>query len=248
MFKRISVIGGDLRQLTAAELFGKDGFEVILYGFKDRECEADLGKALDADAVVLPMPVSTDGEHLNAPFCDEKIPLREICERVKASAVVFGGSMREGFVSELNKKGIKHCDYLKREELAIKNAVPTAEGAVEIAMSETPITLHGSKCLVVGYGRIGKILSKMLSGIGARVSVEARKFADLALIEGHGCEAVALSELSRYVGEYDVIFNTVPAMIFDEELLGRIRSDTLIIDLASRPGGVDFILHQIIIL
>lgn len=120
------------------------------------------------------------------------------------------------------------------------NAVPTAEGAVEIAMSETPFTLHGSKCLVTGYGRIGKILSKMLRGIGARVSVEARKYADLALIEGNSCEAVSLGELSHHVGEYDVIFNTVPTLLFDREMLEKVKKDVLIIDLASRPGGVDF--------
>lgn len=122
----------------------------------------------------------------------------------------------------------------------ITNAVPTAEGAIEIAMSETPITLHGSKCLVTGYGRIGKILAKMLRGIGAKVSVEARKYADLALIEGHSCEAIALGELAHHVGEYDIIFNTVPTMLFDREILCKVKKDALIIDLASRPGGVDF--------
>lgn len=122
----------------------------------------------------------------------------------------------------------------------ITNAVPTAEGAIEIAMTETPFTLHGSKCLVTGYGRIGKILSKMLCGIGARVSVEARKFADLAHIEGNSCKAVPLCELVHHVGEFDVIFNTVPYLIFDADMLRRLKKDALLIDLASRPGGVDF--------
>ena len=93
---------------------------------------------------------------------------------------------------------------------------------------------------MTGYGRIGKILSKMLCGLGAHVSVEARKYADLAMIEGHGCEAMSLKELGHHVHEFDIIFNTVPAVLFDAELLKKVRKNTLIIDLASRPGGVDF--------
>jgi len=103
-----------------------------------------------------------------------------------------------------------------------------------------PITLHSSRCLITGYGRIGKVLARMLKGMGAYVCVEARKYADLAMIDSIGCEAVSLGELPLCVGSFDAIFNTVPAMLFDRDLLGRIDRKTLIIDLASKPGGVDF--------
>lgn len=122
----------------------------------------------------------------------------------------------------------------------MENAVPTAEGAIKIAIEETPFSLHGSKCLVLGYGRVGKILARMLQGIGANVWVEARKYADLAMIEGHGYEPLSLNEVKNYIDEFDVIFNTVPSLILDEAMLRGVRSDTLIIDLASKPGGVDF--------
>lgn len=92
----------------------------------------------------------------------------------------------------------------------------------------------------MGYGRIGKILSRMLHGLGANVWVEARKYADLAMIEGHGYEPLSLGELKNVIGEFDIIFNTVPSLILDEALLKRVHPDTLIIDLASKPGGVDF--------
>ncbi len=122
----------------------------------------------------------------------------------------------------------------------MENSVPTAEGAIKIAIEETPFSLHGSKCLVLGYGRVGKILARMLQGIGANVWVEARKYADLAMIEGHGYEPLSLNEVKNYIDEFDVIFNTVPSLILDETMLRGVRSDTLIIDLASKPGGVDF--------
>lgn len=240
MFKKVSLIGGDLRQLTVAKLMKKDGYDTILYGFDDEDCAEDISSVYSADAVILPIPVSFDGKHINAPFSKRKITIEEIVEGINPAAMVFGGQIKPELSAALEKRCIKYSDYLKREELAIRNAIPTAEGAIEIAISETPFTLHGSRCLVTGYGRIGKILSKMLCGLGAHVSVEARKYADLALIEGHGCRAMSLRELSHHVNEFDVIFNTVPSLLFDKKLLEQVRKDTLIIDLASRPGGVDF--------
>lgn len=242
MFKTISVIGGDLRQLTTAQLLKKDGFDIILYGFdKESESSADTRKqALQADVIILPVPVSFDGEYINAPFSSTQITVKEIAENISSASVVLGGQLRDDFCEILEQRKIKYRDYLKREELAIRNAVPTAEGAIQLAISETPITLHGSQCLVAGYGRIGKILSKMLCGMGARTSVEARNYADLALIEGHGCNALSLGELPHHIGEFDIIFNTIPALIFNRELLSKVKKNALIIDLASKPGGIDF--------
>jgi dipicolinate synthase subunit A len=244
MFETISVIGGDLRQLTLAKLLSAEGYRVILYGFSNHPDapanSSDLEYALGGDIVILPIPVSFDGENINMPYDNQTLPITELLDKINPASLVFGGQIKPKLMQQLEEKGIAFRDYLKREELSVKNAVPTAEGAIEIAISETPITLHGSKCLVLGYGKIGKILSKMLFGIGAQTYVEARKYADLAMIEGHGYEPLALCELKSRIGEFDVIFNTVPAMLLDAELLNNVKKDALIIDLASKPGGVDF--------
>lgn len=129
--------------------------------------------------------------------------------------------------------------------LYIVNTLPTAEGAIEIAISETPITLHGSKTLVLGYGKIGKILAKDLCGMGACTYVEARKYADLAMIEGHGYEPLSLGELKDNIHKFDIIFNTVPSLILDSEALERVKKDAIIIDLASKPGGAELNLNCI---
>lgn len=136
-------------------------------------------------------------------------------------------------------------DYSKREEFAVMNAVPTSEGAIECAMHEYDGTINGSNCLVIGYGRIGKVLSDMLGGLGAKVSVSARKKSDIAYIQAKGFKALKTNELSfmpQGHTAFDLIFNTVPFMILDSHTLARIApggSDTIIIDLASLPGGVD---------
>lgn len=244
MFETISVIGGDMRQLTLARELRGAGYDVSLFGFDtadtDVVSETDLSDALNADIIILPVPVSFDGDTVNMPFAKEKLSMQTLLDKINPSSLVFGGRLQKSAADALEKKSIAFRDYMLREELAVRNAVPTAEGALEIAMSELPVTLHGSKCLVLGYGKIGKILSGMLSGIGAQTYVEARKYADLAMIESHGCEAVPLCELKNRICEFDVIFNTVPAVILTENILLNIKKDALVIDLASKPGGVDF--------
>lgn len=244
MFETISVIGGDMRQLTLAQELRGVGYSVSLFGFDSESAEVvfenDLSDALNSDIIILPVPVSFDGNTVNMPFSKEKLSMQTLLDNINPSSLVFGGKLQKSAAEALEKKGIAFRDYMLREELAVRNAVPTAEGALEIAMSELPITLHGSKCLVLGYGKIGKILSSMLSGIGAQTHVEARRYADLAMIEGHGCYAVPLCELKNRICEFDVIFNTVPSVILTENILQGIKKDALVIDLASKPGGVDF--------
>ncbi len=246
MFMTVSVIGGDLRQLTLARLLKKEGYHIFLYGFDknieidDLEIEDDVDYALSSDIIILPVPVTFDGETINAPYSKNPLTISEFLDGISPSALVFGGQIKNDLASALDDKSIKFYDYLKREELAIRNAIPTAEGAIKIAIEETPITINGSNCLVLGYGRIGKILSKMLSGLGANVTVEARKYADLAMIEGHGFEPLALGNLKSSIDKFDIIFNTIPTMILNDDILKSLNKDALVIDLSSKPGGVDF--------
>lgn len=244
MFKTVSVIGGDLRQLTLADELCKDGYDVTVFGFTDKISyefnTTDIDAALDSEVIILPVPVSFDGININTPYSDSKLSVSELAKKLNPVSLVFGGCITQPFSDALSKRGIKHRDYMLRDELAIKNAVPTAEGAIEIAISETPFTLHNSNCLVLGYGKVGKILAKSLDALGAKTYVSARKYADLALIEGHGCYPLTVNEAKLRLDEFDIIFNTVPALILGESELRHIRRDTLVIDLASKPGGVDF--------
>jgi len=132
MFTTVSVIGGDLRQRTAAELMAAEGFDVTLCGFERGESMRDIYKALDAQAVILPVPVSFDGTNINMPFSDKKLSIRSVAERLNPSATVFGGGIKPDMARMLEKRGIKHCDYLAREELAIRNAVPTALAILQL--------------------------------------------------------------------------------------------------------------------
>ncbi len=207
--------------------------------------EASLEAAICGSlCVILPLPVSTDGINLCTPLdCCSCVSLDSILEIMKVSGVGFvcGGKIPVDFVEKCKEASIEVFDYYEREEFAVANAVPTAEGAVELAMGELPVTIHGSRMLVIGYGRIGKVLAKLLKELGAEVTVSARKDVDFAWIQAGGFEAANTNELASFLRDekFDVIFNTVPVTVLSDRELSCLSKNTLIIDLASRPGGIN---------
>ena len=81
-------------------------------------------------------------------------------------------------------------------------------------------------------------MSLLLRGLHANVTASARSRADLAWVRVFGCTPIATSEIfSR--GQYDLVFNTIPAPVFTRRVLAQARPGTILIDLASAPGGID---------
>ncbi len=235
-------VGGDLRQEKVISELADDGFHIKVFGFSEIEKRGNIhfcktaGECVKgADVIVLPLPVMVRGK-INAPFSQTEIDIREVLENAEKKAVIFGGKLTD----EIKSAGFRAIDYSEREELAVLNAIPTAEGAISIAMENTPYTLFESRCLVIGYGKIGKVLSADLKALGADVTATARKYSDLAWIRANGYKAVKTEEISAIADKFDIIFNTVPHIVLDFKTLAGTKKDVLIIDLASRPGGVDF--------
>lgn len=236
--KTIGVIGGDLRQLSLSKDFEKEGYTVFTYGLTGLGANNDA-RAFRADIIVLPVPVGT-ADKLNAPFEEKEIYISETLKKFTADSLVFGGKFPNWVKSGLKSMGITYYDYLERPEFPVYNAVPTAEGAIEIAISETPYTLHGSKVLITGYGNISKSLACILKAMGADISIALRNEKQAAEAECLGLKTFNINNITEYVSQFDIIFNTVPALIFTGSVLEDVSPDTLIIDLASKPGGVDF--------
>ena len=244
-----SFIGGDLRQIYAANALSRDGYNVKCLGM-DSEHAPDLEKTVavykdvdslinDADIVVLPLPCSTDSETVNAPLVDSPIYIHSVMKKLSPKQLLFAGKPSDSITAMASLYNAHLIDYAEREELSVLNAVPTAEGAIAVAMQETPYTIHSSKIAVVGYGRIGKILAHDLAALGADVTTFARKYEDFAWSRVNSLRFAHTSDLAEYTGEFDIIFNTVPSKIFDFKAISNMRGDCTIIDLASKPGGVD---------
>lgn len=242
----IWVVGGDLRQAKLAELLQADGHTIHTFALErtPEPGEMPIGTTLEgiglAHCVVLPLPVMGEEGTLNAPLSGGTHALAEILDALHPGQLVCAGLVRPEMAAMAKERGLKLCDYFAREELAVKNAIPTAEGAIQIAMEEMPITIHGSRVLVIGYGRLGKLTANRFSAMGARVTVAARKFSDQAWAQACGYATEHTGELDGWLCGYDLIVNTVPVRVLGQELLSELAPGTLIIDLASRPGGVDF--------
>ena len=246
MIKDISIIGGDLRIIKLANMLNKDGYKIYTYGLEkakdlDEEiikCESLNELVNSTNTLIGSIPFSKDGEYINAIFTENRITIEDLINQVE-NKVIIAGNISEKIIKKFENKKNKVIDILNKEELAIMNVIPTAEGALQIAMEETDFTINGSKTLILGFGRVGKILAKTLNGIGAKVYCEARKKSDIAWIKAYGYYPIELSNLEEKIDSYDIIFNTVPYLILDEKKIKRIKKDCLIIDLASKPGGVD---------
>ncbi len=237
---KIALIGGDRRQAIVASSLALRGVECAVFGIDG----ADIGKATRctdlegalsyASAVVLPLPVTRDGKHLNTPLYDGKISLKQLDDLSPPRALLLGGMIKQE-----DFEGRWVSDYYEKEELMLLNTIPTAEGAIAIAMEELPTTLHGTKCLIMGLGRVGKTLALTLLSLGAKLSVATRNPSEKAVCKILGIEVVEYKNLSDEIGGFGLIFNTVPATLLTGSLLQRVKDTTPIIDLATHPGGVD---------
>jgi dipicolinate synthase subunit A len=177
---------------------------------------------------------------LNAPFSRNGITLIRLTELVNQNSIVFGGKIPENVKNMFSAKGAEVIDYLEREELSVLNAVPTAEGAVSLALEEMPVTVYGSHILITGFGRISKILARILAAMGADVTIAARKYSDRAWAQVSGYKTCDFSGIENTPEIYDVVYNTVPAPVLGKRFIEKVKHDCLMIDLASRPGGIDF--------
>ncbi len=242
--RSFGVIGGDKRQLYCARSLCDDGYDVAIGGFdavsemKNIEVTTPFEAALMSEIIILPLPCINKSGRIPAPFSKEDIVLSDDLLRAMKGKRVFCG-MAESLKSIYPVLSENVYDYYLREEFAVLNAVATAEGALEIAMKNYEGTINSSRCLVCGYGRIGRALTGMLIPLGADVTVSARKASDLAWIKSVGARAVRSDKLIEEKG-FDIIFNTVPHKILNCVLLARIATDALVIDLASGEGGVDY--------
>ncbi len=236
--QKVSFIGGDRRSISTALCLKSKGFEVTAIGLNTNgqlQEHTDLSTAINnADAVVLPLPLTRDNITVNAPLSDENYYLNDIV-KLKPQ-YVFGGIIKGDFKDNLKKTGIKYYDYYDSEYLTVKNAVLTAEAALSIAIAETTSSIYGSKSVVIGYGRIGKQLSKYLKTLGSKVTATSRNEGTLATIEADGIVALKTDKCFSACLNADYIFNTVPSPILDTSFFDKCSPDLMFLDLASNSG------------
>ncbi len=240
------MIGGDKRDLFLArnlldlgiklKTFGLPESSIILERIQCKVIEEVIGKA---NVIIFPITgVDTEGN-----LRTTQIPVKltkDLLAKISKDTLIIVGSFKKKTRDLCDKLALKYVEYLDRDEVAILNSIPSAEGAIGIAIEETDITIHGSSVYVLGFGRTGKTVARMCAGIGAFVSVAARKPRDIARIQEMGYEAVEFKKMSESIAKADIIFNTVPVLVLTKKVLENLKRDAFILDLASPPGGVDY--------
>ena len=239
------ILGGDFRYKFLYDMLTNEKKIVYVYSnkyIKNKNNIETLDEFLEKiDVLIVPIPFSKDNNtvfNLDNEILNIDILFKKIIDyNIK---IMFGGVIDKNRINFLQENNIKVLDFFEDNTIAILNAIPTAEGAIQTAMEESFKTIFNSKCLVLGYGRCGKILANMLKGIGANVDVSYRKESDLAYIKAYGLNPINLYKIDNSISSYDFIFNTIPYEILDKNLLSRVDNKTIIIDLAQAPGGVDY--------
>ena len=226
------VIGGDRRQAELARLLAADGHSVCVFG--PGEGKTPLEQAVKADVMILPLPLCRGDGVLNC----EEFPMTtlDLFRRLRPEQRILAGQVVPRQREEASRFGLVLEDYFLREELKVANAAATAEAAVRVAMEHMEQSLLGMECLVIGFGRIGKLLSHRLAGMGANVTATARKPEDLAWIRAYGFRAENTGMLDGKLGTYGLVFNTVPHPVLGGELLLQLQKGCLCVELASKQG------------
>ena len=245
---KFAIIGGDLRIIKLAKMLAREQNEIFIYGLEKAEelknnpnikhCESIKKAIQEVEIVIGPIPFSSNGKTINMPFSDKEVTIREMMHVINAKVLIAGGIIPEVY-EMANDEYIEIIDIMKREELAVLNTIATAEGTIQIAIENTNKIIHGSEVLILGFGRIGKVLARKLAGLSAKVTCAARKDEDLAWIQAYGHKATNINTIGENLKQYDIIINTVPHIILNEERLKYVKNDCLLIDLASNPGGID---------
>lgn len=245
----IAIIGGDARQLEIIRKLTEQHADIYLAGFDQLDdgftgtvkCKIDEIPFQKIDSIILPVSATTGEGVVSTVFSNEEVVLKQsYLERTPEHCVIYSGisnAYLEGIASEAGRKLVK---LFERDDIAIFNSIPTVEGTIMMAIQHTDYTIHGSNVAVLGMGRTGMTIARTFAALGAKVKVGARSSAHLARISEMGLSPFQLEELTDHVNDIDICINTVPSLILNQSVLSRMTPKTLILDLASRPGGTDF--------
>lgn len=243
---RVAVIGGDDREIYMIAELQKLGAYIVGVGFEKADLQgvtllSPQEAVKMADVLLFPMYGTDESGGVKAKYSVSPIVLsEELLQAVPLHVPLFIGWARPALKQAAEKLGIQVVETADLDQLAILNSIPSAEGAIQMAMEASPTTIHSSKSFVLGLGRCGWTLARTLKGMGAHVTGVARKPADIARAIEMGLEAQYFADLEKNIGKAELIFNTVPNLILDKNMLEQVDPEAVVIDIASHPGGTDF--------
>lgn len=241
----IAIIGGDKRLVYMVPRFLKQGYKVLCYatentsGYKEIPYAGSLREAVEqADVVAAGIPL-VKGDRIFSKGDFPDLELENFLSLLQEGQSLFAGVIPQNVQAHCEKQGIGWYDFMDCEPLAVFNAIATAEGAVLEAVKNQPTNLHGSKTLILGYGRCAKVLGAKLKALDAQVSICCRNKEAQGWAEASGHKVISFDQLEQEISDFEYIYNTVPAIVLQGDVLKKIRKDAIVLELASQSGGID---------
>ncbi|MDV2580653.1 dipicolinic acid synthetase subunit A [Alkalibacillus haloalkaliphilus] len=246
--KSVLIVGGDARYIELIKQLSL--FDASVYAIGFDEAEGQLENVIltteerlvkdQIDAIILPITGLDQDGYADTHFSDSSIQLtEEQLNEFPDHCLMFTGIMTP-YLRQLSSFQERIVALMDRDDVAIYNSIPTVEGAIMLAIQHTDFTIHNSNVTILGFGRVGKTLVRPFQGLGANVSVYARKNDDLARVFESHAKPLEETDLVDSVKDCNILINTVPDLIVTPKIISALPVDCLIIDLASKPGGVDF--------
>lgn len=246
----ILFICGDLRsRYMVEELLHEGNYNIYSYGLFNQQTSYSLSDLTNiCNLIILPIPFTKDQKNINS-ITDISVSIREVCDLIKPGVhEVIGGALPLYFKKYCDALHIRCVDLLDYDDVALKNGIATAEGAICEAIKTSSSNIHGSESLVLGYGKCGKILTQKLLAMNSTVTVAARNKDQLAAVYTAGAKTIDLnllgndlsSDIISKLESIDIIFNTIPTLVLTSSILSRFKKDVLILDIAKAPGGCDY--------
>ena len=251
MFKNMNILiaGGDARYLPVMEQLAESGASVYIAGYdhikidQDRIIQTNIENMnfKQCDAILLPVSGTDSAGHVTAMYSDSQVVLSQASFNQTPEHCIIYTGISGNYLEEAAKKANRKIVRLfERNDVAIFNSVPTAEGALKIAIEETNHTIHGSNVMVLGFGRVGSTVSRTFHAMGAHVTVACRRSASFARIHEMSMEPIYMNNVDDVIGTQHIVINTIPHPVLDETTLAKVNRSALLIDLASKPGGINF--------
>ncbi len=197
--------------------------------YQIKNCE-DIPENIDADYIIFPIPTVKNG-CLNIENATNDLRPETIMKKAKnyAQAITCNYKMPQYNYTDIND----------RDDFAYLNAVPTAEGAIHLATNFSDQTLFDQKIIILGFGRVGKILANRLRSLNCSITIGARSIKDLYYAKALGFDTVELRNLENDIHRFDIIFQTIPAKILNSKVLNAANKNSMIIELSSKMQGTD---------
>lgn len=235
---KFALIGGDKRNILLSKELEKSGHKVVMFGFEKQNIKQSMSliDAIDfADYIICAIPFSRDNISLNTPLSNEKIIISNFLNLVPKEKLIFTGAVNQKFSSYKNI-----IDIYKMKNMTEKSAIATSEGALKIAIENTDLSICDSSILVIGYGKIGSYLSKILKNLGATVEVISRSSNSINKAIDDGFKSYEPTELNNHLSGKHIIFNTAEKIQVNKKNIDLIDKDCIYIELASKPFGINY--------